>query len=119
MPLLRYTLLRIALVLGIWAIFRFVFQIDGMLPWVLAFVIAFLIAFILFPRAGDAAATQLHDLTAGRRKKEAPTEDELHEDSLVAELLEDEAEAENRREGELEEPGVPQDRDERAPGGAA
>ncbi|MDO5495877.1 MAG: DUF4229 domain-containing protein [bacterium] len=119
MPLLRYTLLRIALVLWIWAIFRFVFQIDGMLPWVLAFVIAFLIAFIVFPGTGNAAATQLHDITAGRRRTEAPTEDELHEDAVVGELLQNEAEAEQRREGELEEPGVPQDRDERAPGGAA
>lgn len=91
MPLLRYTLLRIALVLGIWAIFRYVFDIDGLLPWILAFVIAFLIAFIAFSRTGDAAAGQLHDLATHRRRPAEPTEDEVHEDALVDEILEDEA----------------------------
>nr|NLD39683.1 hypothetical protein [Actinomycetales bacterium] len=130
MPILRYSLLRVALVVAVWTVFRFVFDIDGLLPWILAFVIGFLVAFIAFPRTGDAAAAQLQRLATGRRRTARPGADETLEDELVEEALgdlaegsrgpeapvgslEDQPDPEQRGIGDLEEPGVPEDGDER------
>ena len=99
--LLRYSLLRLGLVVAVWAIFRFVFQVDGLLPVVLAFVIAFLIAFIAFPRSGDAAASQLETIVTGRgRKSEEPGEYEVLEDAIVDELVEEDAASEDEAQPE-------------------
>lgn len=76
--LLRYSLIRLALLLAAAAILYLV-GLRGALLWIVAVVVAGLVAFIVLPRFHDKAAADLAHLVR-RPAPPLPGEDEAHED---------------------------------------
>lgn len=76
--LLRYSLIRLALLLAAAAILYLV-GLRGALLWIVAVVVAGLVAFIVLPRFHDRAAADLAHLVR-RPAPPLPGEDEAHED---------------------------------------
>lgn len=79
MEIVRYSLLRLVLLLGAAALL-YLAGMRGALLWLAAIVFAFLVAFILFPSTGDAAAERVK-----RVMHRAGSEADAHEDDQVAE----------------------------------
>lgn len=92
--LLRYSLIRLALLLAAAAILYLV-GLRGALLWIVAVVVAGLVAFIVLPRFHDRAAADLAHLVR-RPAPPLPGEDEAHED----EAHEDGAHGDEAHEGQ-------------------
>lgn len=94
MALVRYSLIRLALLLVAAAILYLV-GLRGALLWIVAVVVAGLVAFIVLPRFHDKAAVDLAHLLH-RPAPPLPGEDEAHED----EAHEDGAHGDEAHEGQ-------------------
>ncbi len=121
MPVLVYSLLRLAVLAGC----AVVLALVGFRGWLLALVAVLLaapVAYLVLAGPRTAAAAYLAE-RAGRRGDGQPLDDDA-EDAEADHVrgpaaLEDEADGEQHAVGELEEPGVAQHHDEVAAPGAA
>lgn len=82
MALIRYSLIRLVLLLAAAAVLYLV-GLRGALLWIVAVVVAGLVAFIVLPRFHDRAAADLAHLLH-RPAPRLPGEDETHEDGADA-----------------------------------
>lgn len=84
MPLLRYTLLRLALLAGV-GVLLWLLGLRGLLLALVAVVVAALLSFLLLPKHADEAAGVLARRHQRARKEvdEAIARDEAEEDALL------------------------------------